>query len=215
MAPKIPALSLRSGGISALIAVLASIGTALAESQTSPCVEDAMIVCDASGSMSGNLDQGIATLRPKIDEVRSALAEILPAVTRFRRVGLITYGPGPGNQCNVKLDLKPTANAAPIIMQYLEGISPAGKTPLTTAVATAADVLDYRKSPGVIVLLTDGEETCGASPCALGRGASGSCCGLDSSRHQFSHAGIFVDWRAQHAGHQMSRQGEPRLVFQC
>ena len=33
----------------------------------------------------------------------------------------------------------------------------------------AADVLDYRKSPGVIVVVTDGEETCGASPCDLGK----------------------------------------------
>jgi Ca-activated chloride channel homolog len=30
-------------------------------------------------------------------------------------------------------------------------------------------VLDYRKKAGVIVVLTDGEETCGASPCMLGK----------------------------------------------
>ena len=155
--------------LAASLALTAGIGSALAEPPVPPCIEDAMIVFDASGSMSGNLDQGIATLKPQINEVRSALAEVLPAATRFRRVGLITYGPGPGNQCNLKLNLKPTANAATLIMQDLEGISPAGKTPLTTAVATAADVLDYRNSPGVIVLLTDGEETCGASPCELGK----------------------------------------------
>jgi Ca-activated chloride channel family protein len=149
-----------------------------AEPAVPPCIDDAMIVFDASGSMSGNLDQGIATLRPKIDEVRSALAEILPAATRFRRVGLITYGPGPGNQCNVKLELKPTENAAEPIMQSLEDISPAGKTPLTMGVSTAADVLDYRRKPGVIVLLTDGEETCGASPCELGKELSAQAANL-------------------------------------
>jgi Ca-activated chloride channel family protein len=36
-------------------------------------------------------------------------------------------------------------------------------------VEAAADVLDYRKKPGLIVLLTDGEETCGRSPCDLGK----------------------------------------------
>jgi Ca-activated chloride channel family protein len=87
---------------------------ALAEPKAPPCTEDAMIVFDASGSMAGNLDQGIATLKPRIDEVRSALAEILPTVARVRRVGLITYGPGPYQRCNVKLDLKPTANAADV-----------------------------------------------------------------------------------------------------
>jgi Ca-activated chloride channel family protein len=115
------------------------------------------------------MDGGIATLKPRIDEVRSALAEVLPTVARVRRVGLITYGPGPGEQCNVKLDLKPTANAASLIMSDLEALSPAGKTPLTTAVAKAADVLDYRNKPGMIVLVTDGEETCGGSPCELGK----------------------------------------------
>ena len=94
----------------------------------------------------------------------------LPKFCRhLRRVGLITYGPGPGQQCNVKLDLKPTVNAASVIMRTLDDLTPAGRTPLTSAVAEAADVLDYRKSPGVIVVVTDGEETCGASPCDLGK----------------------------------------------
>ncbi len=38
-----------------------------------PCTEDAMIVFDASGSMAGNMHQGIATPRPRVDEVRKAL----------------------------------------------------------------------------------------------------------------------------------------------
>jgi Ca-activated chloride channel family protein len=48
------------------------------EPQPSPCDEDAMIVFDASDSMAGNVGK---------------------ALTKFRRVGLITYGPGPYNQC--------------------------------------------------------------------------------------------------------------------
>jgi len=152
----------------ALAILLIGVGPVHAEPKP-PCTEDAMIVFDASGSMAGNLDQGIATLKPRIDEVRSALAEILPTVARLRRVGLITYGPGPAQQCNVKLDLKPTVNAASVILRTLDDLTPAGRTPLTSAVAEAADVLDYRKRPGVIVVVTDGEETCGALPCDLGK----------------------------------------------
>jgi hypothetical protein len=33
---------------------------------------------------------------------------------------------------------------------------PAGQMPLTAAVAEAAEVLDFREKPGLIVLLTDG-----------------------------------------------------------
>ena len=157
-------------GVIGLVGLVAgSLASGAEEKKPSPCTEDAMIVFDASGSMSGNMEGGIGTLKPRIDEVRNALAKILPEATRFRRMGLITYGPGPGEQCNVRLDLKPTANASSLIMRDLDALSPAGKTPLTIAVAKAAEVLDYRKKPRMIVVVTDGEETCGASPCELGK----------------------------------------------
>lgn len=47
-------------------------------------------------------------------------------------------------------------------------MQPYGQTPLTSAVSVAADALDFRHRPAVIVLLTDGEETCRGNPCALG-----------------------------------------------
>ncbi|HEX2446902.1 MAG TPA: VWA domain-containing protein [Methyloceanibacter sp.] len=139
------------------------------DKKPAPCTEDAMIVFDASGSMSGNQTLGIPNSRARIDEVRAALAQVLPTATKHRRVGLITYGPGPYNQCNVKLDLKPTPDAANQIMSAVNALVPAGKTPLTSAVEQAAEVLNYRDKPGVIVVVTDGEETCGRSPCALAK----------------------------------------------
>jgi Ca-activated chloride channel family protein len=156
-------------GVMALAALLASTPVAAEDNKPEPCTEDAMIVFDASGSMSGNQTLGIPNTRPRIDEVRSALAQVLPTATKHRRVGLITYGPGPYNQCNVKLDLKPTADAFKPIMRAVNALVPAGKTPLTSAVEQAAEVLNYRSKPGVIVVVTDGEETCGGSPCGLGK----------------------------------------------
>jgi Ca-activated chloride channel family protein len=139
------------------------------DKQQSPCTEDAMLVFDASGSMAGNLNQGIATTMPRINEVRAALAKVLPSITRYRRVGLITYGPGPYQQCNVQLALKPMPDAGALILQEVNALNPAGKTPMTEAVEQAAEVLDYRNKPGLIVVLTDGEETCGGLPCSLGK----------------------------------------------
>jgi Ca-activated chloride channel family protein len=139
------------------------------EDKPTPCTEDAMIVFDASGSMAGNTVQGLFSDITRIDEVRKALAEVLPGVTRFRKIGLITYGPGPYGQCNISLDFRPMPNAAQQIMSVVNGLNPAGKTPLVDAVKQAADVLDYRTSKGVVVLLTDGEETCGGAPCELGK----------------------------------------------
>jgi Ca-activated chloride channel family protein len=97
------------------IALLFVAGPAWCEDdELRPCTEDAMIVFDASTSMAGNMNQGIATTIPRINEVRKALARVLPGITRFRRVGLITYGPGPYRQCNVELNLRPVPDAAQI-----------------------------------------------------------------------------------------------------
>jgi Ca-activated chloride channel family protein len=155
----------------ALMLVVAGLGAASAEEpDRGPCTEDAMIVFDASGSMSGDgwgYGSESAGSVPRIDKVRKAMREILPSVTRLRRVGLITYGSGAWNQCSIRLEFKPIPSAADRIMAAIDALRPAGRTPLTDAVAQAADVLDYRHKPGVIVVLTDGEETCGGSPCVM------------------------------------------------
>jgi Ca-activated chloride channel homolog len=139
------------------------------ETKPTPCNEDAMIVFDASGSMSGNQVLGIPNSRARIDEVRAALAQVLPSATKFRRVGLVTYGPGLYNQCNVKLEFKPIPDATGPIMSAVNNLVPAGKTPLTEGVERAAEALNFRSKPGVVVVVTDGEETCGRSPCALAK----------------------------------------------
>ena len=123
-----------------------------------------MIVFDASGSMAGNgwgYGSETAGQVSRIDKVRASLAKILPSVTRSPRRShhLRSRRLEPGN---VRLGLAPEANSATRIMAAINALTPAGKTPLTAAVAQAADVLDFRAKPGLIVLLTDGEETCGA-----------------------------------------------------
>ncbi|HET7211926.1 MAG TPA: VWA domain-containing protein [Methyloceanibacter sp.] len=153
----------------ALIALLAGSAVAKAEEARTPCTEDAMIVFDASGSMAGNTVQGLFSDVTRIDEVRKALAQVLPGVTKIRKVGLVSYGPGPYGQCNVALDFRPMPNAAEPIMSAVNALNPAGKTPLVKAVEMAAEVLDYKSSQGVVVLVTDGEETCGGAPCSLGK----------------------------------------------
>ena len=142
--------------------------TAGSDDHYSPnCYEDAMLVFDASGSMSGIDEGGRSSVMPRIDAARKALAESLPRVTPYRRLGLMTYGPG--GRCNIVLNMRPASNAGPKIMAEVDGIVPDGLTPLTSAVAQAANVLDYRNRAALVVLLTDGAETCAGQPCALAK----------------------------------------------
>jgi Ca-activated chloride channel family protein len=159
----------RRGALALMVLLAGSMTTVAAEESPTPCTEDAMIVFDASGSMAGSLAEGIGSKIRRIDEVRKALAQALPRVVHYRRIGLITYGPGSYKQCNVELKLKPQPNAAQRILHDVSELNPSGKTPLTAAVEQAAEVLHYRTGPGVVVLLTDGEETCDGAPCDLGK----------------------------------------------
>lgn len=111
-----------------------------------------MIVFDASGSMTG-MGFGENTVT-RIQQVRRALATVLPAVAPVRNLGLVVFGPGARSQChNIDLRLPPGPNSARRIMGEVNTLQPYGQTPLTSAVAAAADALDFRDRPAVIVLL--------------------------------------------------------------
>jgi Ca-activated chloride channel family protein len=79
----------------------------------------------------------------RIEQVRRALAQVLPSVAPVRNLGLIVFGPGARGVCeNIDLRLPVAPNSAEQIMAQLDDVQP-------------------------YVLLTDGEETCHGDPCAL------------------------------------------------
>lgn len=131
------------------------------------CAEDAMLVFDGSASMA---EVGFDIRRKtRIVEAREALRDALPDITPFRRVGLLTYGPGPLDACeNIDLRFVPRENAGSAIIADVDQMQPRGLTPLAASVRAAAQALDYDTRPGIVVLVTDGNETCGGRPCALG-----------------------------------------------
>ncbi|MCB1335679.1 MAG: VWA domain-containing protein [Roseivivax sp.] len=122
-----------------------------------------MVVFDGSGSMA---EMGFNRLDlPRIVEARHAVRMVAPRVAPLRRLGLIVYGPGMGDSCsNIDLRFAPLANAAGRMISEIDGLEPTGETPLTDAVARAAKVLG---GAGTVVLVTDGQETCGGAPCQL------------------------------------------------
>lgn len=139
-----------------------------AQTALAGCSTDAMVVFDGSGSMSEiGFDVQDAT---RIEDARRAMGRVMPQVERFRNIGLLTYGPGGADSCSgmtLRFTPQPMAGAAMVLA--LDALRPSGLTPLTEAVAQAAEVLSYRDRPGIVVLVTDGNETCGGRPCTLGR----------------------------------------------
>ncbi|MFB9151521.1 vWA domain-containing protein [Roseovarius ramblicola] len=128
------------------------------------CARDAMLVFDGSGSM-GEVGHD-PTAPTRIMDARRAVRDAMPDIAPVRRVGLLTYGPGGAHACaGIDLRFGPRADAGAEVVAGIEGIAPGGLTPLAASVAAAADVLG---GEGIVVLVTDGNETCGGTPCALG-----------------------------------------------
>ncbi|RXV60148.1 hypothetical protein C6W92_13970 [Roseovarius sp. A46] len=138
------------------------------------CARDAMLVFDGSGSM-GEVGHDL-TAPTRIEDARRAVRAAMPDIAPYRRVGLLTYGPGGSNACSgIDLRFGPRADAGPAVVAGIEGLAPGGLTPLAASVTAAADVLD---GEGIVVLVTDGNETCGGTPCALGAQLAGTAPGL-------------------------------------
>lgn len=146
--------------------LLAASTVGVAEGRSAECTDDAMLVFDGSGSMAAIDHNGLKT--PRIDEAREAIDVSMPQISPFRKLGLVIFGPGPADSCsNIDLRFPPIDNAGPRIIADVEALAPVGQTPLTASVEEAIDALDLSKDPGVVVLLTDGRESCGGDPCAL------------------------------------------------
>lgn len=172
------------------------------------CTQDAMLVFDASGSMAsvGYNEMEI----PRIHQALSAMRRILPDVARHRRIGLLVYGPGPKDACsNIDIRLTPKTNAAPRILSELERLQPDGNTPLTQSVVSAAEVLDYRNRPGVVVLVTDGDETCGGEPCRMASRLAADGRALTVHVIGFKVRGRFFQWQSQ------AQSADVRSAAQC
>ncbi len=127
-----------------------------------------MLVFDGSASMDEiSFETGPRT---RIVEAREAIRRAMPDITPQRDVGLIIYGPGGGTSCSgIDLRFLPAPDTAAQIIAEVDALKPNGLTPLTQSVQQAAELLDYRQQPAVVVLVTDGNETCGGTPCALGQ----------------------------------------------
>lgn len=122
------------------------------------------LILDASGSMLRRMEEGEGR---RIDAARAALRRIAAEeIAPGRLVALRVFGDGAAGECGGDLRLPLAAHAPEALIAAAEAAEPVNlaKTPLAANLTAAG--ADLAASPGarIIVLLTDGEETCGGDP---------------------------------------------------
>ncbi|WP_158071798.1 VWA domain-containing protein [Streptomyces sp. CB01249] len=163
-------------GVGILLATLtAGLGSALPASadetptQASPKVE---LVLDVSGSMRTRDIDG----QSRMSAAKQAFNEVLDAVPEQVQLGIRTLGadyPGDDRKVGCK-DTKQLYPVGPLdrteAKTAVATLAPTGWTPIGPALLGAADDLEGGDSTRRIVLISDGEDTCGPlDPCEVAR----------------------------------------------
>ncbi|MBZ0189384.1 MAG: VWA domain-containing protein [Candidatus Obscuribacterales bacterium] len=126
-----------------------------------------LFLVDASLSMRDNLERKVQ----KIDAAKKVLEKSMLGIPPDVKVGLRVFGhfaQSDFDPCRASILLvKPGLGNRGTIINKMRRIRPTGMTPLTFAIAQAAEN-DLRAVRGrkTIILITDGAETCGHDPCA-------------------------------------------------
>ena len=135
-----------------------------------------MLVLDASGSMWGQIDG-----KPKIAIAREAVGAMLDN-WNGGDLGLMAYGHNRKGDCSDIEVLQPVGpGTAASIRTRVNALNPMGMTPITESVRRAAAQLRSSEQKATVILVSDGEETCSADPCALGKELEAA--GVDFTAH--------------------------------
>jgi len=128
---------------------------------------DVLLIIDASASMAGKTTDGYI----KIDVAKEILNRLIQGLADDLNVGLLAYGhrysaKHPQTCEDIELVAPVALTDKSLLADKVRSMLPRGKTPITTSLIKAAEVLrqlggDREK---VVVLVTDGLETCGGDP---------------------------------------------------
>lgn len=156
----------------------AALGLALCASTTHAADEAAtLLILDASGSMWGQIDG-----QTKIAMARDAVGALLDGWDATTSLGLVAYGHRRKGDCSDIETLIPADGFdAAALRDQVASLQPKGMTPITASVRLAAEQLRANERKATVILVSDGEETCDADPCALGHELEAA--GIDFTAH--------------------------------
>ncbi len=149
-----------------------AVGLAIAISPPANAAKSIALILDASGSMNAKLPEG----RTRIEAAKAAVEEIVGKLPSDVRISLRAYG---HQSPTSKHDCKDTelmvgfdglaANRASILAKA-RSIKAQGYTPITYVIKLAAEDLGKESAkPRIVILVSDGKETCPGDPCATAK----------------------------------------------
>lgn len=133
----------------AAMLLLAGLGFAAADNSK------LVVILDASNSMWGQIEG-----RHKIEIARATLVSLLETQAEQANITLLTYGSQRKSDCS---DIKLVSGSPAEMLQQVAGINPKGRSPISAAITQAATASHQ------ILLISDGQESCGNDPCATAR----------------------------------------------
>jgi hypothetical protein len=122
------------------------------------------IILDASGSMLAELNGSV-----KIDIAHQALATLVQTLPDGTNVALRTYGQRRAQDCS---DLELIQPLAPLdraaLIEQVNRIRPIpnARTPMAASIAAVTETLQRAQGDTLVVLVSDGDETCDGDPAA-------------------------------------------------
>lgn len=128
-------------------------------------IDNVYLILDASGSMLARVGE-----QRKIDLAQEALVGLVDRLPGDANVALRTYGRQRPDDCS---DVELLAPLAPLdkggLVAQIQGIEPVNlsRTPIGSSLAAVPADLGAAGGETLVVLLSDGEETCGADPTAV------------------------------------------------
>jgi len=135
---------------------------------TAGAVDNLVFILDASNSMNKTLGEDT-----RLNVAKGALIDLLDVVGTLDRAGLFVYGyridkDDEVASCQDIESLFPIlpddAANSPEVINAILGLQALGKTPIADALVAASNELLGLEGESAIVLITDGEETCGGDP---------------------------------------------------
>lgn len=150
----------------------AAFATVLMAAVPSSAGSSVALVLDASGSMNARLPEG----RTRIEAAKAAVEELVGKLPSDVRLSLWAYGhqsPTQKHDCRdtermVSFDT--VAKNKDAVLAKARGITAQGYTPITYVIKLVAEDLGKEDAkPRIVILVSDGKETCEGDPCVTAK----------------------------------------------